>query len=259
MPVGEIGQEPERLHVLVAVDGPRVARFPVAAVVPHPDRPLGLRFLGTERQRVADDAAAERLDLARGVDELVPGLGRPGEAGAGEEVLVVEERARARQNREPVELALILAPAREGLDEVVPRLRRQHVVGRVEELVLGVAGEGVQVQHVRRLARLDHRADLLVDRVPVDDPEVDLHAALLRILLRQALPEGLRMVLTVFRDHHGDRLAAAAGPLGPPIARAEQERGGGAEHSQSRESSPHRPCPLPAVPPTAAGPSTASS
>jgi hypothetical protein len=225
VPVGEVGEELQGLQILVAVDRPRVAGLPVAAVVPHPDRPLGLRFLGPERQRVADDAAAEPLDLAGGLYEFVPGLGRRRQARSPKQVLVVEEGPGARENRKAVELALILAAAGERPDEVVARPGRQHLLGGVEKLIPGVARERIQVEHVGPLIVLDHRAHLLIDRVPVDDPQIDLHAGLLRVLFRQALPEGLRVVLAVVGDHDRDRLGGGR-LFGAPIAGAERHHSG---------------------------------
>src|SRR6185503_20744584 len=113
-----------------------------------PDGPFGLRLFGPQRQRVADGAAAERGDLARRRHESIPRPWGAGKPGAIEELRVVEERTGARENRKAVERALVLAAAREGLEEVLLRLRRQHVGRRVEQAVLGVAGEGVEVQHV---------------------------------------------------------------------------------------------------------------
>src|SRR5207245_4797547 len=93
--VREVGEEREGAGVRLAVDRPSVAGLPVTAAVPHPDRPLGLRLLGTERQGVADRAAAERLDLLRGLHELVPRLRRRGDPGLREAGPVVEELGRA--------------------------------------------------------------------------------------------------------------------------------------------------------------------
>src|SRR5262249_61146064 len=92
--VGERGEERERLDVLVAVDRPLIAGLPVAAVVPHPDLPLGLGLLGAERQRIADHAIAQGLDLLGGLQELVPCLRGRCEAGLREKGLVVEEGTR---------------------------------------------------------------------------------------------------------------------------------------------------------------------
>jgi hypothetical protein len=224
--VGQVGQERERLHVAVAVDGPPVARLPVPAVVPHPDRPLGLRLFGAQRQRVADRVAAGGLHLARGLHELVPGARRLGDARAGEQVAVVEERAGAREDREAVERVAIGAAAREGLEEILAGLRRQRLVRRVEQPVLRVARERVEVQDVGRLVVLDHGADLLVDRVPVDHLQVDLGPGLLGVLLREALPERPRVILAVLRDDDLDRLGLVrpAAPAGDEGARGDQRQ-----------------------------------
>ncbi len=181
--VGEVREELQRLEVLVAVDHPPIAGLPVAAVVPHPDRPLGLGLLGAQGQRVADRPLAESLDSLGGPDELVPGFrGRP-DAGPGEQILVVEEGPRAREDREAIELALVLAAPGERRQEIVLGFERHDLVGRMKQPVLRVAGKGVQIQHVRRLVVLDHRGDLLVDRVPINDLQVDLDAGLLRVRL----------------------------------------------------------------------------
>ena len=55
---GELLQEGERLDVLVRVDRPLVAVFPVATVVEGPDRELTLSLFRSERLGVADIATA---------------------------------------------------------------------------------------------------------------------------------------------------------------------------------------------------------
>src|SRR5437660_4499424 len=75
----------------------------------------------------------------------------------------------------------------------------------MEQAVACVGRERVQIEHVGWLVVLDHRADLLVDRVPVDDAEIDLGAALLAVLLGERLPEGPRVVLAVVGDDDGER------------------------------------------------------
>ena len=146
----------------------------------------------------------------------------------GEQIAVVEEGARAGQDREAVELVAVGAAPREGLEEVLPRLGRQGLVARVEEAVLGVARERVQIEHVGRLVVLDHGADLLIDGVPVDHLQVHLHPGLLGVLLGQALPERAGMVAAVLRDHDLDRL----GRVAPAAARAERGR---AEEDEGQE------------------------
>src|SRR5207244_11293513 len=109
----------------VAVDAPWLARFPVAAVVRRPGRPLGLGFLRAEGQGVADGASPERLGLAGGPREIVPRLRRSGDAGPGEQVLVGEACPGAREGGEPVELAPGHSPPRERLEGALLGLRRQ--------------------------------------------------------------------------------------------------------------------------------------
>jgi len=236
--VREVGEELECLEVPVAVDGPAVTGLPVAAVVPHPDGPLRLSFFRPQGQRVADRAAAEVADLLGGLHELLPGPGGCRQAGPGEQSLVVEERTGAGEDREAVELAAVLAALGEGRQEVLAGPVGQHLVGRVEQPVLGVAGEGVEVQHVGRLVVLQHGGDLLVDRVPVDDLELDFRAGLLRVLRRQRLPERLRVVLAVVRDDDLDRCSGARAP----VAGAERQRHAGhdADECHQRRSQSHR-------------------
>ena len=175
--------------------------------------------------------------LLRGLHELVPRPRRPGHAGLGEQVAVVEERAGARRgsgSRRACPGTRRRARRRSRKSSRV--FGRQDLVGRVEQAVLGVAREGVQVEHVGRLVVLDHRADLLVDRVPVDDLQIDLDAGLLRVLLGQALPERARVVLAVLRDHHLDGLAAAR-----PAAGADERHGHRAHRQDEHASSVHAP------------------
>src|SRR5437867_1635352 len=240
VPVGEIGEKLQRLEVLVAVDRPLIAGLPVTAVVPHPDGPLGLGLLGTQRKGVADGVRAERPDSPGRRDELVPRPGWRGDPGAREEIPVVEEGACAREDREPVELALVLTAPDERGQEVFTRPGREDLVRRVEQSVLRVAGEGVQVQHVGRLVVLDHRGDLLVDRVPVDDLQVHLDAGLLRVRLGEGLPEGTRVVLAVVGDDDLDRREGAALGAASLVAGGREERRDRADPPEESGTSSHQ-------------------
>ena len=104
------------------------------AIAEEPQQRLGLRLLGAERQAVADMALGLNL---RGIRlQLVPGLGRIGDPGLGEQLLVVEEGARAGGEGNAVLLALIAAERLEYRHRVAGIA--QHVAGFVEQTLLRI-------------------------------------------------------------------------------------------------------------------------
>ena len=211
-------EEGQRLDVLRAVDGPLAVLLPVTAVVEQPDRELALGLLGAEREPVADVALAEGLDLLGVRLELGPGLRGRGDAGLLEEGLVVEHRPGRAEVGHAVHLAVVGARLHEGVEQVGLDRVGEHVVRAVEQVVLGVARVGVEVEDVRRVVVLDHRRALLVDVVPADDLHLEGVARLGLVGRGELVPERLRVVLRVLGRDELDRgrLGARSAVVGRP-------------------------------------------
>src|SRR5690606_27628988 len=106
-----------------------------------------------------------------------------GDAGLGEQLLVVEEHAGGGGERHAV--LHTVDPARLGQlgDEVGLDGYGEQVVGAVEEALGGVGGVGADLRHVRRIARVDHLLDLAVDVVPGVDVGLDPDAGVVGLVL----------------------------------------------------------------------------
>ncbi len=149
-----------------AVDGDRTLVAEGASGAEEPHRALRLSLLGAERHAVAGDAVAERGDLLRGVEQLIPGLWRLGDSGLAEQVGVDEERASGGDQRCAVLHAGHRRRLHEGVLEVGQGVGRDDVLDRVQQVVGGKAGKGSTVHDVGSLIGLDHRGDDVVEVVP---------------------------------------------------------------------------------------------
>ena len=108
---------------------------------------------------------ALRLDLAGVGHEFVPRLRRRGDAGGREQLLVVEEGARAGGERDAVLGTLVAAELGEHRHRV--RGLAQHLTHLVEQALLRVVGEVIALGDVRVLLVLHHGLHLGVKIVPV--------------------------------------------------------------------------------------------
>ena len=182
---------------------------------------LGLGLLGAERQREGH-LDAVRLQQLGVVGDVVPGLRRVGDAGLGEQLLVVEEPPGAGAEGHAVLDALVLAGLRERGGEVGLGGDGEQLVGAVELALGGVVGVRADLGEVGGVAVLDEVRDLLVDVGPAVDVDVDLDAG---VLLLEGAGELVPVVLgavglavaVVRRDQLEGDVAARREPLPQPV------------------------------------------
>ncbi|SQA21818.1 Uncharacterised protein [Streptomyces griseus] len=222
-----VPQPAERGDVLGRVDvvGADVVRV-AAATAEEPHQGLGLGLLLAQRQ---GEGVVDALGLERGgvAPDVVPGLGGA-QARPVEQLLVVEEEAGAGDEGQSVQGAVDLAGFGEPRQEVRRGADRERLVGGVELARLGVVRVGADLGDVRGVAGLDHRGDLAVDVLPVEDGDVDLDAGVLLLeARREPAPVLLGAVLRAGAVVGGDQFERDVARAGVTAAARQRRR-----HSQ---------------------------
>ena len=173
-------------HELQALDRVRAVQRAVALLVEvivvahhvghHHDVAVGPAGAAAQAEAVL---AVELRDLARRLHEVVHGLGRAGETGLLEQLLVPEHRPQVEavgdHVHRVVDVAAELDRARVELAAFVPAL---HVGAEIDQLVVvGVERQPAvrHLDHVRDLAALDHGRELLEGLAPGQGRDLDLN------------------------------------------------------------------------------------
>jgi hypothetical protein len=172
-------------HRVLAGDAQREVRPPEHA------RPL---VLLADRDR-RDVRALQLLDVAQ---EVVPGRGRVGDPGLLEELLVVPDPHEAEVVGDPVLLAVDLVETHAGgIEGVDPRLGGLGDV--LDEPGVGLLLERAaapRLEEVRRLAGLHVRRELGLERLVLEDRDLDLDVGMSRhVLVGGVLPDRLQRIV----------------------------------------------------------------
>ncbi|MNS71987.1 hypothetical protein D3C72_1053830 [compost metagenome] len=144
------------------------------------------------------------LDLFRGGNHVVPGLGAIGEACLAQHVLVIEHGAHAGRNRQRIRLAIDIAGFQEGRNELVLERRIGVIVDRLHQAVVHEIAHpaGRDVGQVGRVVAGDFRLQFLLHVLPASHLDLDLVSRVgLFVVPGQRLQPGARVVAVA---GHGD-------------------------------------------------------